>query len=190
MFGLVRIFMNFQKWHIMLWLVWIMFRLVWFMFWLVWIIWSGGYKDRDRQCSALSLIMPGFECDRRDRSLMLTCDCPCAGGKYEANNQKNVGLKQGRMKSFPRYSFPITEDQINRIASLGLYWSFCRTSANGALACIGCRFCLEDWNPEMDMFGEHKRQVPNCPLWAARELGYETEVMFHPNSLPCPLASK
>ena len=39
-----------------------------------------GIKDGSASArSALSLIMPGFECNRRDMSLMLICDCPCAG---------------------------------------------------------------------------------------------------------------
>ena len=115
-----------------------------------------------------------FKCDPRDRSVLLTCDCPCALGKYEAGS-RNVGKKEGRMKTFPRHSFYITEQQIDYIAGLGLFWAYV-DRPYGALRCVGCKFLLQLWNPDMDLRSKHDEQSLECPYWAALKLGYPTEI--------------
>ena len=124
------------------------------------------------QCNPLA--MTTFECDPRDLSTLLTCDCPCAAGRYSAGN-RNVGKKMGRMHTFPRHSFPITEQQIDYIAGLGLFWSYVNRPY-GALSCVGCKFKLKLWTPDMDVRGKHDERCPECPYWTARMLGYATEI--------------
>ena len=86
-----------------------------------------------------------------------------------------MGKKEGKIKTFPRHSFYITERQIHYIAYLGLFWEYV-DRPYGALRCVGCKFNLQLWKPDMDVKGKHDEQSPDCPYWSARRLGYPTEI--------------
>ena len=119
--------------------------------------------------------MASFQCDPRDRHVLMTCDCPCAGGKYQAGSELNIGRKAGRVETFPRHSFPITEQEILDLSDLGFYWTY-GEGPFGVLECVACDFCFENWSPDMDLRYEHFNYNPICPFQAAVELGYDTEV--------------
>ena len=120
--------------------------------------------------------MTRYISSRRQNDGTLTCDCTSDLGRYVAGDPRNLGFAHGRLLTFPTYAVPMTHEQKKYLAEKGFFLK--GSVVVGKLLCVGCEFSWSwyGWSPESDVFGEHQRQSPRCPLYAAKKLGYETEV--------------
>jgi hypothetical protein len=80
------------------------------------------------------------------------CACTMNDSTYEMNFEKN------RIESFK--NFPNNWMDVKELANFGFYFT-------GVNDCVKCNFCgigLHKWEAIDDVFYEHKRWSPNCPL--------------------------
>jgi hypothetical protein len=104
-----------------------------------------------------------FILDKRDQSLMITCDCPCDGGKNQPESYLYTKHEHGRLLSFPRYSLPYTKETIRDLARYGFQWHF-DGSFLGAVSCVFCNLRILDYNPHIPAAAWHLTKNPVCSL--------------------------
>lgn len=110
-----------------------------------------------------------FQCDPRDRQVLLTCDCPCDGGRQEPGSSNYVKTEQGRRRTFPSHSLPYTQQTIHELSRYGFEWVYDRSKL-GKVKCVYCKLSIEDWDGDKLVFHEHLSRSPDCPLLNHQEL--------------------
>ena len=121
-----------------------------------------------------------FVLDPRD-SHMLYALSSFHGEQYARGNINNIGKVYGRIRSFPKYSLGLSDDDIISLAKEGIYWVY-NKSEMGCLECVGCYFQCKEWDDIREVLHKHDTisTSPNdyyiCSLLGAKKLGYQIDV--------------
>lgn len=104
-----------------------------------------------------------FSLHPKDSSVLLTCDCPCDGGRRDPNSVKYFKHEQGRLLSYPKYSLPYTLETIRDLSRYGFEWQY-DGSQLGYVSCAFCEIRISDYPPYRLAALQHLNRNPNCPL--------------------------
>ena len=114
-------------------------------------------------------------------SKKISCFCR---GDILTDCPHNVGLKEGRISTIPKTCLGLTDKEVESMAVDGLYWSYTEECKSGLFVCVGCKFEEPMTTNAYEVKKRHylftlsPNNYDTCSLLGARQLGYETEVIF------------
>lgn len=102
-----------------------------------------------------------FNLDKRDKSVLLTCDCPCDGGRNRSDSYLYTKHEHGRLLTYPRYSLPYSKELIRDLARYGFQWNY-DGSYLGSVSCVFCHLKIEDYDPAIPAAMAHLGRNSTC----------------------------